>query len=291
MIKLHKNIILGVVITLSGSLAYVLMSAIAKIISKHLTINEILFLQNIAGLVSIYYFIRLKKYKWRQFFIKHNKIFFARILLSLASIYTLIYGLKFVSIFNALVILNSAPLIIPYLRKLLFKHKINLWIFPAMLLAFSGVVLILAPDQHIIELPNIIILISMLCMALSLILLEINRDTDPNLAIFYYFLYSSAITGLALLFQHNFITISPHHIILGILTGVLFFGVQMSVVYAARYISAQLIAVLFYAEIIFALGASFFLENLAINNYLLLGTILVIFGGLAVILVENKMLR
>lgn len=288
MFKISRNILLGIIITLSGSCLYVLMGALSKMISKHLLINHLIFLQSFAGLFCASYFIRIKKYKMRELLAKQKSIQLARIVLSLASVYTLIDGLQYVSIFNALVILNSAPLIIPLLRKLFFKKKIHLFVFPSALLAFTGIVLILGPDHHIIEAPIAIILVSMLCMSLSLLMLEKTQDTDPTLSVFYYFLYSSLAIGSLLIYQHQFFSIPMQYAPMGMIVGVLFFFVQLSVIYAAQYISSQLISVLFYAEIIIALFVSILLEGMRLNNYLLMGTALVILGGLAVILIENK---
>lgn len=286
--ELNKNIALGIVITLSGSLLFVLMGTFSKIIGKHLLVNHMIFLQSISGLMCACYLIKIKKYKWRSLLTKHRPLHIARIAMSLISVYALIYGLQYVSIFNALVILNSAPLIIPILRKLFFKKKIHFYVLPSALLAFAGIVLILRPDNHIMDAAIAIILLSMLCMSLSLILLERIQNTDPNFSIFYYFLYSSLATGSLLLYQHQLFNIPLQYATAGVAIGVLFFLVQLSVVYAAQYISSQLISVLFYGEIIMALLVSITFEGTKLNSYILIGTILVILGGLGVVIIENK---
>jgi drug/metabolite transporter (DMT)-like permease len=288
MLRLNKPILSGVIITLLGSFIYVLMGALSKITNKHLLINQIMFVQSISGLLCTCYLMKIKKYKWKHLLAKQKPINLVRIIMSLASIYTLIYGLQYISIFNALIIMNSAPLIIPLLRKIFFKHQIHTFILPSALLAFIGLVLILGPDKHIIDTHIIIIFISMLCMAFSLLILEKTQPTNPNLSIFYYFLYSSAVTGLIVLFQHQLFSIPLHYLGEGIMIGVLFFLVQLSVIYAAQYISSHLISVLFYSEIIIALFASIILEGMQFNNHLIVGTVLVMLGGLLVIFIENK---
>lgn len=278
---------LGIMITLAGSLAYVVMGILVKVIGKHLPLNQIMFLQSFSGLIFASCFIKFKKYKWQPLWQQHKPVYLARIAMSLGSIYALIYGLQYVSVFNALVILNLSPLIIPFLHKLFFKKKIKILILPFIALAFSGVILILMPDRHIIEAPVFIILISMLCMAFSLLLLEGAKNTDPNLSLLYYFIYSSLITAAILLWQQGF-HIPLLYLPLGIVIGTLFFFVQFSVIYAAQYISSQLISILFYSEIILALFASVLLENTQLTFYLLMGVVFVIAGGIAVILIENK---
>ncbi|MBA3661124.1 MAG: DMT family transporter [Gammaproteobacteria bacterium] len=286
--KLNKYTLLGIAITLVGSLCYVLMSAVSKITGQHLSINYIIFLQSLSGLLCSGIFLKISGYRWKQLWRSKQTFYLPRIVLSLASIYSLIYGLKYVSVFNALVILNSAPLIIPLLRFIILKKKINSWIFPGVLFAFFGMLLILAPDQHIIEPAILVIIFSMLCMALSLLCLENYRTADPKLAIFYYFLLSSIIVASLLMTQPEFFNFSIRYISLGIIIGILFFFVQLSVVYASRYISSQLISILFYSEIMMALLASMIFENLQPNFYRLLGSGLVILGGLLVVLIENK---
>lgn len=289
MYKIERNILIGILITLSGSLLYVLMTALSKIINKHLLINHIIFLQSFSGLLCACYFMKIKKCKWRQIFVRQKFIHLIRMLMSLASVYTLIYGLQYVSIFNALVILNSAPLVIPFLRKLFFKKKIHSLIFPSILLAFSGIILILAPDRRIIEASVMIIFLSMLCMSFSLLILEKMKESDPHFSIFYYFLYSTLTMGSLLIYQHQFFNLPLHYAPMGIGLGILFFLVQLSVVYAAKFISSLLISILFYGEIILALFASVLWESMPLNSHLLLGTVFVILGGLCVILVENSL--
>lgn len=284
--KLNKNILFGILITLSGSLLYVLMSLLSKLTRQHLNTNHIVFMQSITGLLCACVFIKFKKYNWRQIIHQHRFAYFGRISMSLTSIYLLIYGLQYVSIFNALVVLNSSPLIIPLLRRIFFNKKIHFLVFPTTLSAFAGIILILSPDSHILESPIIIMMASMFCMAISLIILEKSQNNDPDLAIFYYFLYSSIITTL-LAFQNEIISTPGFYFYLSILIGILFFFVQLSVVYAANYISSHLISVLFYSEIILSLFVSVLFENLQLNTYLIIGTLLVILGGIGTTWIEH----
>lgn len=286
--RLNKDILFGVTITLTGSMLYVLMSALSKITSQHLITNQIIFLQSLSGLACSCCFLKLKKYHWRSVWTKHRFAYLTRMAMSLASIYAFFYGLRYITIFNALVVLNSAPLVIPILRRILFKKKIHVLVFPATISAFAGILLILSPDRHIFASPIIIIIVSMLCMSFSLIILEKTQANDANLAIFYYFFYSSIIATLLLIFQKQSIAISFTYGSLGVLIGVLFFFVQLTIIYAANYISSHLISVLFYAEIIISLFYSMLLENVQLTSYILTGTLLVLAGGIAVTWIENK---
>ncbi|VVC76060.1 hypothetical protein AQUSIP_13620 [Aquicella siphonis] len=286
--RLDRNILTGILITLSGSFFYVLMGSLSKLAGKQLSLNQILFLQSITGLSCAVYLIKIRRYSFRQLWRRDQRYYLLRIIFSLGSIYALIAGLRQMSVFNALVILNSSPLIIPFLRKMLFGKKINLSIFPAVICAFSGITLILSPDPHIFDASFVIVLISMLCMTFSLLVLERQQDARPDLSIFYYFFYSSLITGALLIFRGESLPYPGFFLVTGLLIGVLFFLVQLSIIHAASYISSQLISVLFYSEIILALISSLLFEHLEFTANHAWGIILVIVGGSMTTLIEQK---
>lgn len=288
MINIDRRIIIGSCITLSGSVLYVFMGLLSKKVGAHLLINQIIFLQSLAGLICASFFIKMKRYSYRQLFRKHEAIYFVRTAVSLGSIYALITGLHYISVFNALIIMNCTPFVIPVLRRVFFHKKIHPFIFPAVLIAFVGIMLILAPDRHIMEASVVIVVISMLCLAFSLLLLEKSKRTDPNLTIFYYFFYSTLVSSLILLFKQQALATSFYYLPSATVLGVLFFFIQLSVIFAAQYISSQLMSVLFYSEIIIALGVSMLFENLQLSQSLAIGTVLVLIGGLAVIIIENR---
>lgn len=287
MLNLDRSIVLGTLITLAGSLLYVVMGMLSKKIGLHLAVNQIIFLQSVSGLICAACFVKIKKYRWCELFTKHSIVYVLRIAMSLGSVYALIYGLQHINIFNALIILNSVPLVIPFLRKLFFKTRIHPGIFPAILIGFTGLIMILSPDRHIIDSPMLLIIVSMLCLAFSLLLLDKNYRTDPNLSIFYYFLYSSLVTSCIVISEHQ-TQIGLIDLPLGIVIGILFFFIQLSVIFASQYISSQLISVLFYAEIIMALCASIIFENLHFTYFLAIGTLLVLLGGIGAVLIENQ---
>ena len=185
---------------------YVVFGILSKYIQHYLTFNYLIFLQSITGFLSSIIFLHFNKFKWHLLWKKFHLIYGIRIIVSLASMYAFIYGLKFVSVYNALVILNFCPFLMPVLRFVFFKQKIHSGIYAAILLAFVGLTLILSPDHYIFYLPTLIIVASMLCMAFSVLFLEHKSNANIYLSIFYYFLFSTLITGSALIISHNIVT-------------------------------------------------------------------------------------
>lgn len=286
--SLPRNTLFGVLITLLGSLSYVLYGALSKFSQSQLAFSYLILLQSVVGLSLSAIFWQMQKLDWRLLWHEFHFIYGLRIVVSLASMYTFIYGLQFLNIYNALVILNCCPLFMPLLRFLFFKKKFHHTMFILILIAFMGVVFILAPDQHIWQRSTWIIVVSLLCMAFSVLLLEDKRNSNVNVALFYYFLFSTMISSFALSFFGGLAKVSWQHLNLALFGGSLFFLVQFCMIYAARYISSQLIAVLFYSEIIFALIISLINGSTALSFSLILGTILIISGGMGVIFYESK---
>ncbi len=288
MLSNYNRVLHGTLIALGGSFIYVIFGILSKLIQTQLSFSHLLFLQSIAGLSCAVTIIRMQKFDWSLLWTDFHYIYLVRIIISLASMFSFIYGLKYVSVYNALVILNICPFIMPILRFIFFRNKIHNKIFVPILFAFCGIILILSPDQQILHLSTLTIVASMLCMAFSLLLLEHKNNTSPVLAIFYYFLVSSIITGFAILFFHQTESLSFNTITLGLITGVMFFLVQLSLIYATRYISSQFVSVLFYSEIIFALIASLLMGSMQWSVTLLIGTIFVLIGGYTIFYIEKS---
>lgn len=280
---------LGVITALVGSFMYVLMSVCSKHLSQTVEVYDILILQSYTGLICSFIFLKQKKYNWHTIIYTHNIRYAIRSLISLGSIYTLLIALQSVTVFNALVILNTAPLVIPLLRKVFYKKIIS---YQSMFIAtfgFIGIVLILSPNKALFDFSILLVICSMLCVAFSLLILENMPKYDPNLMVFYYFFYSSILLTADQLIRHHLFYPSASQLFFGALIGAMFFIVQCSIIQAARFISSQLIAVLFYSEVILSLLFSVYFENMAMTRYLLVGTLLVIFAGIHVIFLEHNM--
>lgn len=287
-LKLNSHILTGVIITLAGSFSYVLMGSLSKVADNHLALNQIMFLQSLAGLLCSACLMKKRQYSVHDLWRKYKHHYLLRIIFSLGSIYTLIAGLQQMSIFNALVILNSSPLIIPFLRRILFGNRISTLTYPAVICAFAGVALILTPDRQIFNGSFMMVAISMLCMTFSLLVLEKYQNAEPELSIFYYFFCSTVITGTIMIVHRQSLPLTELSMALGLIIGILFFLVQMSVIHAARYISSQLISVLFYSEIILALFSSILFEHQPFTLNHAAGILLVIGGGSMTTLIEQK---
>lgn len=227
-----------------------------------------------------------KGYSVSRIYREFKLIYLARGALSLTSIYALIYALRHMSIFNALIILNTTPFLIPFLRRVFLGVRIHKFIFPALFVAFSGVVLILSPSRHFVGPATIVMFISMIALSLSLLALEHKEHTDKELSLFYFFAASTVALFFLLAGNHE-LNIPMHYAPLGLLIGVAFFFTQFLVINSAKYISPQLISVIFYSEIIMSLFVAAAMGTTKISTSILVGMLCVIAGGIFVSMLEK----
>ena len=288
--SIEKKTLLGVCITLFGSFTYVIFGLLSQYDQQYIPFNYLIFLQSIGGLAFALIFLHYQNFKWSSLWEEFHPVYFLRIIISLISMYAYIYGLKFVSVYNALVILNCCPFFIPFFRFIFFKKIIDKGIYFAITIAFFGIVLILSPDHQILYSSIFIIFLSMIFMTFSILLLEHQTNTNAELAILIYFLFGTIITGLTTFYPHASMQLSWSHVSLGFLSGLLFFLVQLSMIYAARYISTQLMAVYFILNLCLHCISLYFNE-IKLHYSLILGTVLVIMGGLSVLYLEKSVKR
>lgn len=282
-----RKVILGVAITLAGSCLYVFMNICIKYMLSDLAPSHILLLQSLSGFLCIVLLLKQQNYRLTALILSHKRNYLLRNLFSLASIYCLLIALPSVRIFNALVILNSAPLVMPFMKKFFRQDLLQNKSLLVALLGFVGIILILAPNKQIFSYGTIIIILAMFFMALSLMMLENQPGLDANLMLFYYFFYSVTILSMISL-PVALRGLSVLSLLIGILVGVVFFAVQWSIIAAAQLISAQLIAILFYSEVVLAWLFSTLFEDLHLTPASLTGTILVILSGIFAIGMEPK---
>lgn len=284
--NLNKNILFGAIVCIIGSFCYVLMGTLSQLFGKYFLLNQLVFLQSLSGFACAAYFMKMKGHTTSSVYHNFKFIYLARAVLSLTSIYALIFALQYMSIFNALIILNTTPFFVPFLRRFFFGVRIHKFVFPALFVAFYGLTLILSPDRHLIGLPTIVMLISMMALSLSLLILEHKEHTDKELSIFYYFAFSTVALFCVLAANHQ-LNIPLHYAPLGLLIGIVFFFTQFFIIHATKYISAQLVSVLFYSEIIMSLFVSIAMGSAVFNRAILLGIICVILGGIFVSMLEK----
>ena len=115
--------------------------------------------------------------------------------------YSIFYYLTRNTLLNTTVLQNSAPLLIPILERLFFKHPIKLRTVISIVISFFGVLCILQPDREIWETMSIAALLAPLGQAGSQVLYSHQaKRENQNVNLFYLFFLSTLFSGIVFLF-------------------------------------------------------------------------------------------
>lgn len=218
------------------------------------------------------------------------KFQFFRTVSTLYLSYSLFYAVHFIPLVNAMLLVNTAPLMMPFVAYLIFSQRIDHSLWIPMIIGFVGVVIVLNPDPKIFHWASLLALGGGLCMALGMILIRKASVVDSvQTTMFYFLLFSTVISGvIAIPFWQPLATAAY----LPLFTiGLLYFFVQCAASYALKFANPQLVSTLFYSNIIFAAIISALLWHTAPSLITLLGVVLIVSGGILCIHAEYRSVK
>lgn len=274
--------------TIYGILAaffYTLMGFWVKFLVPHVPVSLILLFRFGISLLLLLPFI-IKEYT-TLFKIERPLSFVIRTLLNLGSIGCFFQALKYSTLVNVLVLVNTAPFFVPIVSKFLFKTKTHLTLWIGIGIGFMGVTMILHPDQEMLHFSSSIALLGGILSAISICFIRaLSKVGSIYQILFYNFFLATAIMGVFSLFTWQKLSHEDLLLLLGI-------GISGAL--------SQLFSTLSYAKIPVRVSSSFtFLCILfgALLDWAILGLIplrdsiigmsFVIFGGLWILYFGKK---
>ena len=244
----------------------------------------IVFIQSMVCLVLILpvVFAQGREQAIRLMKTKNIKIHMMRTLFSLGISYFLFSAVKFIPLVDAALLTNTAPLMMPILGFLFMSQKINHRLWLPLLIGFVGVALVLRPNGDVFQIAALLGLGAAICMAISIMLIRRTSKTDGALtSSFYYFLFSVPISAIVAAPFWSSISLYQLLVMLGI--GALFFMVQITLVYATKFVSAQTVASLYLFNIIFSALIGWVFWHSALNVIIVSGMMITIIGAVLTI--------
>lgn len=144
----HDRIVLAITLSLVVWFVFTCMTALSKNVQKSTSIPMILLFQNCIGvLFTLPYVIKHHFHKISE---THFRFIIIRSISGQLNFGFLLLAIQDISLANAMLLNNTAPLIIPLLSWLWLKNKIQLTIWPGVIIGFIGVLFILKPSQEIL---------------------------------------------------------------------------------------------------------------------------------------------
>ena len=139
----RAQITLGVVLMISSTVSWVLMSGLVKVVGENASTNTVAFARFFIGLVTLLPWIL--KSPIQIFKVPALFTLILRSVFSLGVVIALFYSLRYIPIANALLLNNTFPLVVPVILKCTVRIKIPLPVWLGILLGFIGVAFVLKP--------------------------------------------------------------------------------------------------------------------------------------------------
>ena len=202
--------------------------------------------------------------------------------------YSMFYYLMHANLLDATVLQNTAPLFMPLLERLFFKHRFNTKVWISIIVSFMGVLCILQPDKEIFARLSIAGLLVPLGQAGSQVFFGHQaRNENQKSNLFYIFFLPSIFTAIAFLFSVEFlgegISLQNHSAIVWInviALGVVSIFNQTLRSIAYRYGKPSALAPFLYFSLIFSAFFDWAIFHHLPNWLSMAGTIFVIAGGI-----------
>jgi drug/metabolite transporter (DMT)-like permease len=289
---MKNNLFIGVSLSLLGALLYSTITAIIK--AKHAFLPPlpiVIFMQSAVALTLALPFLFKRGIKQAREVMRSPNIplHLLRTVMSLSLSYLIFYSVKFIPLVNSMLLSNTAPLIVPFVSYLFLSHKINHRLWVPIIIGFVGVAVVLHPDARLFNWGSILALGAAACMACAIVAIrELSKTDSSETTTFYFFLFSTILSSVIAFFFWRPISLQMWAIMLVI--GGLYLLLQYSTTYALRYINAQLLSTLFYANIVFAAIISWLLWQSLPSMMTAIGIILIVVGGALCIRIERQSL-
>lgn len=158
---------------------------LSKVIGDQTTIPTMLFFRNVLGLVIIIPWI--VKYWPKSTRLNNPKIVLLRAIMGLTNLCLIFLAIQKISLVNTTLLNNSAPFFVPIIVWFWLRKPLDFKLWPAIVVGFIGIALILQPDKRILNMGALYALLSGVCLAVSLITMRLSSRSETLHSFLLYF--------------------------------------------------------------------------------------------------------
>ena len=271
-----ENLRLGIVLTILGFLCVAIMSAFAKVASASVSAAVLVFFQSAISLLLLLpwvFWTGMTDLKTRRL-----GLHFVRAITGLLSQYFFFLAVSKISLLDAVLLVNAAPLFIPFVALIWLKTKIEGKLWLGLGIGFLGIVLILQPGAGVFHWASLLALTAGGFSAIALVAQGRLTATEPaSRILFYYFLISSILTAPLAIARWAAPEPSAWRWLLGV--GVFMMASQLLLVVAYAHASAAKVSPFNYSVVVFAGLIDWLVWDRVPNLLSAAGVVLVCVGG------------
>tara|TARA_A100001037_G_scaffold52782_1_gene44765 strand:+ start:1037 stop:1876 length:840 start_codon:yes stop_codon:yes gene_type:complete len=262
------------------------LDVIAKILLYKFSVAQMTFLRGGFSLI-ILGAIGAIKYGVKSFDTQIPGWHLLRTVLMMISSFAFFAALALLPLVNIFVIVFVAPIVVAALSGPLLGEKVGLWRWSAVLIGFSGVLIILEPSTEFSLAGTIYALIGVVTYALNTLTTRKLSGRESPLNLSFYIFFGPTILGAAISI-FDWIPPTMWDWFLFFLTGLvggfafLFFNI------ALKKAEASFLASFEYTGLLWASLAGYFIFNEVVDSKIWLGAAIIIFGGVIILYRESK---
>lgn len=275
-----KTIMLGLLLSLLGFLAYSIHDALVKYL-KDYSVFQIIFFAMLFGYVP-FSIVRIVDNQPKSLTPNKLPLMLARAFLIVASLIFAFLALSMLPLVQVYVILFCAPLIITLLAIKFLGEKVQLFRWVAIFIGLVGIIIVLRPTVDSISLGHLYAFASAFCGACSAVIArKIGGSENTATMILFPLLSNIIVSGIAMIFVY--VPMSLLDLSLMFLIGILGLAGQYFVLQGYRMAPAAYIAPMQYSQIIWAMLFGFLFFNESIDRWVIFGSCLTVFSGVMIV--------
>jgi drug/metabolite transporter (DMT)-like permease len=277
----------GIVYILTASVSLAVMGALIKEIGIGLPTFMVVFSRFFISLIVMIPVV----IKDNNFSLKVNKpqLILFRCIAGLTGMTLWFYALKYVPLPNVLLLQNTRPVFVPIILLVFLGVKTRKSVVMGIIISFAGIAVIINPTSNVFQPAAVFALLAGLCAAVAIILLRrfiLANQYRTKEALFYFFLFSTVVTGTVLPFV--WITPSERQIGLLILTGLFGTAYQFFMTASLKYLSVRIVTPMLYLSVIFGGIISYLVWNRSMPSGFIIGMIITLAGVVTVVFFSAK---
>jgi len=271
-----ENLWLGILLTVLGFLCVAIMSAFGKAASASVSAGVLVFFQSAISLLLL-----LPWVLWAgvaDLKTQHVGLHIVRGIAGLLSQYFFFLAVSNISLLDAVLLVNAAPLFIPFVALIWLKTRIAGMLWLGLGIGFLGIVLILQPGAGVFHWASLLALVAGGFSAIALVGQGRLTATEPaSRILFYYFLISSILTAPLAVARWSTPEPNAWTWLLGV--GVFMIASQLLLVMAYSHASAAKLSPFNYSVVVFAGFIDWLVWDRVPNLLSVAGVVMVCAGG------------
>jgi drug/metabolite transporter (DMT)-like permease len=280
----RHNLKKGISYILVAWVFFTVLSLLVRLNSTSVATPVNLFFMNIiGGLCTLPIFMHGG---WHELKTKRPFLILFRALMGLLGFTLLFLCIQRVSLANAMLLGNSAPLILPFVVWGWLKIKIEHRLWFSIILGFIGICFILKPTEAILNLGAIYGVLSACCLAVNMVAVRLLSYTEKHHTVLFYYFFLAGIISLPFAIYYwtplgfwDFLSL--------IAIGACAFLGQLCFFKAFHYAKASQVGPFAYIAVVYAFIFDVIFFHYYPDIYSIIGSILVIIGGVLTILLSK----